>query len=114
MSDEDLSDEKSMVQLRTLNPYVGVRILRPQPEIQQILAGGEEMIQPHVVTPVDWAFAPEWLTMDEACRLSGWTPDAMNEIVEAGGVDLNGDELIERGSLLEFQEAVALVLHWDD
>jgi len=38
----------------------------------------------------------------------------MLEIIDAGGVDLNLDGLIEKRSLLEFQEACALALHWND
>jgi hypothetical protein len=92
----------------TLNPYVGVRILRPQPET---VTGDGEMIisQPRIATLVDWVVAPDWLTVEEACLLTGWDHNAMQEIVRAGGVDLNEDSLIERESLLEFQEAVALV-----
>jgi len=25
-----------------------------------------------VALPVDWLFAPHWLTVDQACLLSGW------------------------------------------
>ena len=67
-----------------------------------------------VATLVDWLFAPEWLTVDEACFLSGWDEASMLEIIDEGGVDLNNAELIEKRSLLEFQEACALVAHWDD
>ena len=39
---------------------------------------------------------------------------SMLEIVDAGGVDLNNAGIIEKQSLLEFQEACALVAHWND
>jgi hypothetical protein len=67
-----------------------------------------------IVTPVDWTFAPEWLTVEQACFLSGWDIDTMLETAGEGGVDLNLDGLIEKESLHEFQEACALVLHWND
>jgi hypothetical protein len=38
----------------------------------------------------------------------------MLEIIEQDGVDLSTEGLIEKRSLRDFQEAVALVLHWDD
>jgi len=67
-----------------------------------------------IITPVHWAFAPEWLTVEQACFLSGWDIDTMLEIVSEGDVDLNDAGLIEKESLHEFQEACALVLHWND
>jgi hypothetical protein len=67
-----------------------------------------------VALPVDWLFAPDWLTVEQACHLSGWDTDPMLEIIDVGGVDLNLDGLIEKRSLWEFQEACALVAHWDD
>jgi hypothetical protein len=50
----------------------------------------------------------------EGCSLSGWDTDTMLEIIDEGGVDLNDEGLIERESLYKFQEALALVLHWND
>jgi len=38
----------------------------------------------------------------------------MLEIVTDGGVDLDSAGRIEKRSLWEFQEALALVLHWND
>lgn len=38
----------------------------------------------------------------------------MLEITDEGGVDLDLAGLIEKRSLWEFQEACALVLHWND
>ena len=67
-----------------------------------------------VATPVDWLFALDWLTFEQACFLSGWDHDSMLEIIAEGGVDLNEAGLIEKRSLYEFQEALALVLHWGD
>jgi hypothetical protein len=43
-------------------------------------------------------FAPEWLTIEEACFLSGRSKSAMLEIIEEGGIDLNTEELIEKRS----------------
>lgn len=67
-----------------------------------------------VATPVDWLFAPDWLTIEQACELSGWDPETMQEIIDEGGVDLNDAGLIEKQSLHDFQETLAEVLHWYD
>jgi hypothetical protein len=67
-----------------------------------------------IATPVDWLFAPDWLTLEQACFLSGWDQDSMLEIIKEGGVDLNLEGLIEKRSLHEFQECLAEVLHWED
>jgi hypothetical protein len=65
-------------------------------------------------SPVERLLAPGWLTVEQACFLSGWDTASMLEITDEGGVDLNLDGLIEKRSLWEFQEACALVLHWND
>jgi len=70
-----------------------------------------------IVTPVSWAFAPEWLTVKEASELSGHDLDAMRWMIQDGAVDTRrtGDTwLIEKASLREFQEALLEVLHWWD
>jgi hypothetical protein len=73
------------------------------------------MMEPRrIATLVDWLFAPQWLTVPEACRLSGWDRAAMLEIIDEGGVDLDDRGLIEKESLKEFNETLALVLHWDE
>jgi hypothetical protein len=81
---------------------------------ETLFRGGGTMSRQRVATTLDWVFAPEWLTMEQACFLSGWDLDAMLEIIDEGGVDLNVEGLIERESLYEFQESLALVLHWND
>jgi hypothetical protein len=70
--------------------------------------------RPNVATGIDWAFASDWLTIEQACFLSGHDRDAMLEIIEVDGVDLNVEGLIEKRSLWEFQEALVLVRHWHD
>lgn len=50
----------------------------------------------------------------KACFLSGHDREAMLEIIEVDGVDLNVEGLIEKRSLWEFQEALVLVRHWHD
>ena len=65
-----------------------------------------------VATPVDWLFAPEWLTVQQASELSGWDPGSLLEIVGKGGVDVDDAGLVQKQSLYEFQEALAEVLHW--
>jgi hypothetical protein len=54
------------------------------------------------------------LTFEEACFLSGWDKDTMRVIIDEGGVDLNPEGLIEKRGLREFNECLAIVLHWDD
>ncbi len=65
-----------------------------------------------IATLVDWLFAPEWLTIEQACFLSGFDVSTMTEIVEQDGVDLDNAGLIEKQSLWEFQEARIDVLNW--
>jgi len=67
------------------------------------------------VTLVSWAFAPEWLTLEEASALSGHPLDVLDWLVQDGAVDTRRDGggwLIEKRSLYEFQETLAEVLHW--
>jgi hypothetical protein len=63
-----------------------------------------------IVTPVHWAFAPEWLTLAEAYFLSGHDADTMRFIIDDGGVDLNDDGLIAKDSLYEYRETLWEVL----
>lgn len=68
-----------------------------------------------VVTPVSWAFAPPWVTVQQACELSGHDGDTMRWMMQDGAVDtkeIGGETLIEKWSLHEYQEALAEVLHW--
>jgi hypothetical protein len=62
----------------------------------------------------EWLSAPAWLTVDEACQLSGHNRGVMLHIVEAGGVDLDEAGLIEKQSLWDFQDALELVLSWGE
>lgn len=66
------------------------------------------------VTPLTWVFAPEWLTFEEACVLSGMSREEMQEILDDDGVELNDEGLIGRDSLREFREALLLVLQMRD
>ena len=65
-----------------------------------------------IATGVDWAFAPTWLTISEACWLSGHDRGIMRYIVDTGGVDISDAGLVEKASLWEFQQALAEILHW--
>jgi len=65
-----------------------------------------------IVTPVTWAFAPDWLTVEQASYLSGHDEDTVRWLVEDGSIDTRLDGLIDKESLHEYQEALALVLHW--
>ena len=72
-----------------------------------------------VARPVEWLYAPNWLTLEQACTLSGWDTSALltsriGGIIDEGGVDTDAAGLVERDSLLEFQESAALLLHWND
>jgi hypothetical protein len=65
------------------------------------------------VTLVSWAFAPEWLTLEEASALSGHPLDTLCWLIEDGALDTRRDGdawLIEKASLREFREALLLVL----
>jgi len=73
--------------------------------------------RPRIITPVVWLSAPDWLTIEQACYLSGHDLDTMRWMIEDGAVDtrIEGNTLlIEKRSLWEFQEALVEVLHWDD
>jgi hypothetical protein len=67
---------------------------------------------PRVASGIDWAFAPDWLTIEEACFLSGHDRGAMLEIIAEDGVDLDDDGLIDKRSLWEFQEALVEAPRW--
>ena len=69
--------------------------------------------QGRIATMVDWAFAPVWLSIREACFLSGHDLPAMLEIIDADGVDLDNEEQIEKESLWQLLEAETLIAHWD-
>ncbi len=69
------------------------------------------------VTPVSWIAAPEWLTVQEACDLSGHDVETVQWLIRDGAVEAryeDGRWLIEKASLREFQEALLLVYHWQD
>jgi hypothetical protein len=60
-----------------------------------------------IITVVDWATAPDWLTVSQACELSGYDRGFMLQVVEADGVDLNDKGRIEKRSLFEWLELTA-------
>lgn len=66
-----------------------------------------------VAFATDWLFYPQWLTFEQACYLSGWDRDTMLEIVNRDGLDLDDEGLISKADLWEFQECLALALHWE-
>jgi hypothetical protein len=70
--------------------------------------------QARIVTPVTWLAAPRWLTVDEACHLSGRDRGTMLFWASDGSVDTNTDGLIAKDSLHEFLETLVLLSHWDD
>jgi len=73
-----------------------------------------EIIPPRTVNMVTWLFAPDWLTVEQAQYLTGHDRGYMLSVIEADGVDLDCDGLIEKQSLWEWQETEALLPHWND
>jgi hypothetical protein len=63
---------------------------------------------------VTWAFAPDWLTIEEACFLSGRDRGYLLQVIDVDGVDLNNEGLIEKMSLWEWQETELEFAHWQD
>jgi len=66
-----------------------------------------------IVTLVTWVFAPDWLTIEEAAMLVGHDEDQVREWAELGYVDaelVNGQWLIDKESLRDFQEALFEVI----
>jgi hypothetical protein len=57
------------------------------------------------VNRVTWAFAPDWLTVSQACELAGYDRGFMLQVIEGGGVDLDLAGRIEKKSLWEWIEA---------
>lgn len=100
-----------MIEERSTKPFVESSNLSGRTLEVDFLAG---MAMAHIATPVDWLFAPDWLTIQQACELSGWDTASLLEIVDEGGVDVNDAGLIQKQSLYEFQETLAEVLHWYD
>ena len=75
----------------------------------------EDVMDRRVASLVSWIFAPEWVTLSEAQHLSGLERGLLCELIADGGVDAErfGDRwLIEKQSLREYQEALALVAGW--
>ena len=69
-------------------------------------------------TLVDWAFAPAWLTVQQAADLVGYDAAGILELIEAGAVDAEEDAggawLIEKASLRECRDLLAEVLSYGD
>jgi hypothetical protein len=66
------------------------------------------------VNMVTWAFAPDMLTLEEACYLSGYDRGTMLQVLEVDGVDLDNAGRIEKQSLWEWLEVSVEYAHWDD
>jgi hypothetical protein len=65
-------------------------------------------------TLLDWVTSPDWLSLDEACHLTGYDLPAMQSLVDEGMVNLDERGLIDKRSLWEFLESLILALHWAD
>ena len=88
-------------------------------ELVTSLAGGFVMAcqATRIITPVSWLAAPDWLTIQQACYLSGHDEDTMRWLIQDGDVEAkhNGNTwLTDKASLHGFQECLLEVLHWDD
>jgi hypothetical protein len=71
---------------------------------------GAPMDRPaRLVTPITWLYAPDWLTSEQAAYLSGHNLDTIDFLAQDGCVDTDDEDLIEKQSLYEFQECLALV-----
>jgi hypothetical protein len=66
---------------------------------------------PRIVNGVTWAFAPDMLTLEEACYLSGYDRGFMLQVIEADGVDLDNAGRIEKKSLWEWLEVSVELAH---
>ena len=73
----------------------------------------EQQVQ--TATLIDWVTFPDWLSLDEACHLTGYDQATVVQwLVDDGAVDLDNNGLIEKRSLSEFLDALVLVLHLND
>ena len=97
--------------LKTVSPPEGADQIIPSPDevTDKMLVS-----PPRIVNGVTWAFAPDWLTVSQACELSNYDRGFMLQVVEAGGVDLDCAGRIEKKSLWEWLEVSAEIDHWDD
>jgi hypothetical protein len=69
-----------------------------------------------IASLVSWIFAPDWLTLAEAERLSGYDRELLRFLIRDGGVDAECHRdrwLIEKRSLRDYQEALVLVAGWE-
>jgi len=69
---------------------------------------------PRIVNGVTWTFAPDWLTVSQACELTGYDRGFMLQVIEADGVDLDDAGRIEKRSLWEWLEVSVELAHWQD
>jgi len=72
------------------------------------------MVEARTVTLLDWVMFPDWLSLDEVCRLAGYDHAIMRWLIDDGAVDLDESGRIEKRSLSDFLDALVLVLHWAD
>lgn len=70
--------------------------------------------RPNVATGIDWAFAPDWLTIEEACFLTGHDRLTMYCIIGEDRVGLNTEGQIEKRGLWECQEVTVELAHWEN
>jgi hypothetical protein len=103
-----------VVRQRTLNPCTGGSNPSAPASVRSAFLEGVKVPAQQIVTPAAWIYAPDWLTPDQASYLTGHSVDHIKWMIQDGCVDTNDAGLIEKRSLHEFQESLALVLHWDE
>ena len=100
---------------RTLNPCIGSSNLSaPASVLDTPTLEVVELVQPEIVTPGAWLFAPEWLTPLQAAWLSGQSEGFIAWLVEEGNVETNTGGLIDKFSLHRYLETLVEMLHWQD
>ena len=69
---------------------------------------GEKEPMTRIISPVAWLSAPDWLTVSEACELSGHDEATIYWLIQDGAVEARHGDcwLIEKTSLRELQESL--------
>jgi hypothetical protein len=68
-------------------------------------------------SPVVFDLAPAWLTLAQAAELCPYDQATLLWMIREGMVDAKegeGGYLVSKAGIREYQECLALVLHWDD
>lgn len=100
-----------------LDQMVGVRIPVPQSESEEgeqgrrvaspLSSSVSEKDMQKPATLIDWIAAPDWVTVVDAARLTGYHISTLDGLIETGAVEAKesgGKTLIETKTLREFTE----------